>query len=184
MGVYVRIEDFDPRLGVTEEDIAVAEAIIDRWTGDHFAPVQLTLRLVGNGTRLLYWHEGQGTHLGCVAVDSVSVDGVALEASAYHAGRDTLRRIDGDIWPADADIVVTGTFGWAEPPEPIRRVARMLVERERDPGRRKGAYVVESAEGYRYELQPSPRPGWGTGDPDIDNLLRAYLRRPIRPVMV
>lgn len=184
MGVYVQVADFDPRLGVTEKDIAAAEALVDRWTGDHFAPTQLTLRLVGNGTRLLYYNEGDGTHLGCISVESVTVDGALLPAEAYRAGADTLRRIDGEVWPQDADVVVVGTFGWAETPEPIRRVVRMLVEREKDPGKRKGAYAMEWASDYRYELQPSPRPGWGTGDPDIDNLLRAYQRRRIRPVTV
>ena len=107
------------------------------------------------------------------------------------AGLDT-----GLVWPrGQQNVLVRGVFGYTDPdntergrtPELIRHVAKLLVIRElpklTDPDRREDAQrrwrlTSERTRDQAYTLDALRLHGAFTGDPEIDNVLVAFVRPP------
>jgi hypothetical protein len=100
------------------------------------------------------------------------------------------------VWPAGTqNITVRGVFGYTEPdgsptgrtPELIRHVTKLLVTRElpriadldrREDVQKRWRLTSERTRDQSYNLEALRLHGEFTGDPDIDNVLAAFVRPP------
>lgn len=89
-----------------------------------------TIALDGDGTRRVFLPE-----MPITALSAVTVDGVALAATAYRWWRwGGLDRRDGDVWPCEPRIIgLTYTYGW-DPVQDwiVNMVCSMVYESMRD----------------------------------------------------
>ncbi len=115
----------------------------------------------------------------------------------FHAAAIDAARVGGNlVWPlGQQNVTVQGAFGYTEPdgtdqgrtPELIRHVTKLLVMREipkladvdrRENAQRRWRLTSERTRDQAYTLDALRLHGAFTGDPEIDNILVAFVRLP------
>jgi len=130
-----------------DDEISVAEALIERITGDIFYNKAATLSFDGNGlTRLFFLPEHPYKLLTIVSVKDFDVDGTTLldtyvegtdfvvydyylETALSFSGESPRRRFGtGGVWPkGQKNIAIEGTWGVTSVPAAIKKVAKLLT---------------------------------------------------------
>lgn len=174
------------------DDLVVASRLIDDVTGTQFYQAQQSVTVYDVRLPIV------SLPLPFQDVTAVTVDGRAISATAYTVTPTGLRvytspYIDVDGFPTKvyssvrafrnpygANVVVTGTFGYATVPDVVRRAATILAARiavntlpNMTPDRRVRSLTVE---GYSRTFYPDSASdeASSTGDDEADRLLRRY----------
>jgi hypothetical protein len=179
--------------------ITLASELIESITRQWFDARPATLRLDGDGSRILH------LPIPIISISRVLLRGELVEASRYAVydrsvpddRRNPKLELLGGCWPTRAQaITVEGVFGYVDrtpegvvTPAAIQRACQLLVIREleqlassgRDGTRFSSRLIEEETRDQRYKLAPweastSGAFVGGTGDPEIDALLRRYLK--------
>lgn len=165
--------------GVADEAIADAEAFLNRVLGYKVNNSDTTLTLRGAGNEYLFPNAPIRT------IGGITENGSAIVSTSYilESGGFVLRRLDGAGWLTDKDVVITGTFGYANTDDRYRLAKRAVLlmavrqlqgssSTDELPDAPPGAVLSSVAsEGASFFFRPV-EPGTVTPYADVDRLVK------------
>ena len=123
--LHVALEDYKPdQKAAMNNAIKDATAMVDAWTGTWWdsRKVKVTTAAMEVGQKLLFMPAR------VIAIESVTIDGVALDAAEYLSFSSWLEYQNGNSWTrARQKIVVVGTLGHAITPGDIKGLTKDLA---------------------------------------------------------
>ena len=161
---------------------------IERVTGQFFEPREITLKLDGRGGRVL--------PLPFILIESSNIIADNEEITDYINYQDFKypKLVRLKKWPQGfQNIEISGTFGYSETPEDIKRAAMKIAmyhfpalndSEAQEEKNLRGLLVSENTDGHSYSLSGSAVADLYknsiTGDTEIDDTLRRYTRTGLR----
>ena len=161
---------------------------IERVTGQFFEPREITLKLDGRGGRVL--------PLPFILIEPSNITADNEEITDYINYQDFKypKLVRVKKWPKGfQNIEISGTFGYSETPEDIKRAAMKIAmyhfpalndSEAQEEKNLRGLLVSENTDGHSYSLSGSAVADLYknsiTGDTEIDDTLRRYTRTGLR----
>jgi len=180
-----------------ETAIDLAEATVERITGDKFYSIEDTKYFDGNGKRVLFF--APRTFLSLLSATSVdivdptddTVDTELTEDTHYKIGPhgryiELLRAMEYTprtwlgygTWPEGTrNVRIIGTWGWSSTPEPIKWACALLVAQKLDPDFSGLKGSIKSQRWSDYAVTYNSRRSRADLTGQVDAILSQYSRR-------
>ena len=184
----LRAEGFDKSDDELTALIKLSCNFIERVTEQFFEPREITLKLDGRGGRVL--------PLPFILIEPSNVIADNEEVTDYINYQDYKypKLVRLKKWPQGfQNIEISGIFGYSETPEDIKRAAIKIAmyhfpalnnSEAQEEKNLRGLLVSETTDGHSYSLSgsavASAYQNAITGDTEIDDILRRYMRTRIR----